>query len=465
MTKTLSDYSDREQARALALDGIFRSVQACVEMGEPLLETLRLAAQKHHGSLITTSRGETFALDLNWGDPKSSSKGSSVRRWWRRWTANKGPLACVRVYNPDNKKKVPNDLLVELNRLSTLPGVRNNSAAIAEIKRRWFAGEHLVPSAGGTGDWREWWKLHHNDKPLPPSAPAFPWSDNLLYKLLPKKESPTKKLGTEGAFAALNVVKHMLRNSGNLPPGKIYTADDAQLEVVCLNSDTGFGSKMTVYVMLEWGTRRVVAYTLRSGDSVIQRDVRNLILRGLRVGGLCAVGPTYVLMERGSLALGPRSIEDFEKFLHGRVIIKQTEMIRGRRWLGATTDSASGNPRGKAVVEVFNKKMHELMKMLPGQRGNNYGVQPANLGFVGHKSRPEKGSVLAHAEEIAALMIASRGALKFETDVLWDFQVDQALFEIFRAYNATRGHQMQGFHHVTQEWDEQIQNWKDTVTC
>ncbi len=458
----LADYPEKEQVRALALHRIFQQAENAIDKGARIQATLKSASEKNHGMELRLSDGTSFMLDFAWGD--SAGNGATVRRWWDRWKQNQSPVSCVRQYRPAKMKDIPDDVARELNRLATLKGVRNNSAGIAEMKRRWAAGERLVPDAGGTGDWREWWALHHASKPVPASAPAFPWSSNLLYKILPKKNSPVKKIGTEGVFSGRNALKHMVRNSACLAPGQLYTADDVELEIVCLYGDPGYTTKLKVYVMMEWGTRRVVAYTLRPGDGLLERDVRNLILRGLRVCGLCAVGPTHIILERGSLALSPRSIADFELYLDGRVIIHRTEMIRGRSWLGAAPDASSGNPRGKAIVESLAKKIHELTKMLPGQRGNKYGIQPANLGFVGQRSRPEKGSVSAEAEALAALMFASGGRLHLEFPLLWANEVHAALGEIFIAYNAQRGHQMQGFHHVTQQWSDQIQNWKD-VTC
>jgi hypothetical protein len=442
----LASCSEFQRRRAKRIDQICRAIVAAMEAGTGKLEALRDAARQHDGEIIEDEAGNHLGvLRFSAGKPGSKTVGGTARRILEKWLkSGRDPYAVCQKYSVGGGK-IPAELITELKRRRTLKGVRTNAAAIKSIKDDYRAGNDLP----GIGTWQDFWAKTHPDLPLPELPPEFPFSDAALNRCLPRRTSAFVKMGTIGVAAARQELKTMLRDSSQLPAARLYTADDARLDIVCLAADTRRLSLLKVYLMQEWGSRLIVAYALRAGNALTENDVRAMVVRGLKAGGLCATGTTHVVLESGMMALSQKSVEDIEYWTEGRVAIHRTEMIAGRTWAGAAPDKPVGNPRGKGVIEVFIKKLHALNMLVPGQTSNHYSTQPANLGLVGQWKRPTPGSVLGEAEMLAQYMAAD-GSIRLELPVKWSFEIAQILADSIKEYNSTRGHKMQGFGHVTQ---------------
>jgi len=425
-----------EQARASALLAILREIQAEITGGADKLATIKQHATRHNGEEVRALNGDSSRLKL-------STK--TLYRIYCRWVRNPQAWGLVRQWS-GGRVSVPPELVSEIRRRATKEGIPTASVAINSILKDWTAGVELP----GVGTWREWWQANHAAQPVPDRAPKFPWHPNTLYRYLPKKESALRAAGNLGISAALDYLVSVERDSSLLKPGEVYVLDDVRLDIVCHDVLTGKLTEVRAYIMMDWGTRRIVGYTMRAGNSLIEADVRALIARGLHTGGVRPHGETtHIFLERGTVALG----EDAENLLlmltDNRVKIHRTGMISGTRWQGAGTDKPVGNFRGKAVIEVFMRKLHIMLGDLPGQRGNRYENQPRSLDFDGQKANRRPGSLSQYSEALAMLQRDSHGRLRLELPFLWETELEEELAKAIKEYNAERDHTMQGFGTVT----------------
>jgi hypothetical protein len=132
-------------------------------------------------------------------------------------------------------------------------------------------------------------------------------------------------------------------------------------------------------------------------------------------------------------------------------------MDGGVRWIGAAADKASGHSAGKAAIESFNRNLHRRLIQLPGQRGNNFANQPANLGVgdakVKDASKSNRDTIRAAAEKLAHFKLTAMAAgadAKLKLPLLTSTRAQQAVAAAIRDHNSERGHAMQGFHTITE---------------
>lgn len=322
-----------------------------------------------------------------------------------------------------------------------------------KIKQIWKAGGTLP----GVGTWQEWWAVTHPQLALPSTPPDFPWSYRTIVRKMPPKA--ISRMGNLGNAAALKHLPTMDRDYSKLRKCELYTLDDVQLDFVCIDELTGRVVKMIAYLLMEVASRCIVAFVCKPEDAIKAEDVDELLARGLQAPGFgLGVGYTsHIWFERGTIACSEAAQKVLEAFSDGALKIHRTSMDGGVRWIGAAADKASGHSAGKAVIESFNRNLHRLLGHLPGQRGNNFGNAPANLGFGDSKakdaSRSSKTTLTAEAERLAQFKLTAMAAgidAKLKLPLLTSSQGVAAVAEAVKAHNSARGHTMQGFHQITE---------------
>jgi hypothetical protein len=433
-----------EQARAAKLLTIFGAIDAAVAAGEAKGAVIKRLAALHNRELVAAINGQSFELKLS---------AKTLERLYYAHQAQPGTWTLVRKYGTPSLS-IPDELVAEIRRRCTGGGADGRQASaptvssvVRNLLKEWDQGAPIK----GLGTWQEWWQTNHPAEPMPARAPKFPFHPSTLYRYAPRKKSALSAAGNIGLAAALDHLMSVERDSSRLRPGEVYVADDVRLDLICMCSMTRRRVEVRAYVMMDWATRRVVAYTMRAGNALNADDVRALIARGLSVGGIRPLGETtHIFLERGTCVLSAEDAAHLELLTNHRIKVHQTGMISAERWKGAGKDKPVGNFRGKAVLESFFRRLHIALGGLPGQRGNRYEAMPRNLDMDGHNSRSRtKDSLTAYAERLAELEHHYQGRLRLELPLLWDSQLEQHFAQAIKDLNATRGHGMQGFGTVT----------------
>ena len=419
----------------------------------------------HDGSQLvaglTAIASRIDGTPLDGGKRRLRASFKTLTRLWYRWVAGKRSCAALLPdYASDNHTHVLPDLLTnEIQRLaSNNSGGRDkhqNGMEASQIYKRfcriWKAGGALP----GLGTWQEWWQETHPDLAPPATAPDFPWSGKTISRRMPPKA--ISRMGNLGTAAALKHLPSMDRDYSKLRKCELYTLDDVRLDFVCLDELSGRVVEMVAYLLMEVAGRVIVSYVVKPVDAIRAEDVDELIARGLQTEGFgLGVGyQSHIWFERGTVACSEAAQRVLEAFSDGALKIHRTSMDGGVRWLGSAADKASGHSAGKAVIESFNRNLHRRLGHLPGQRGNNFSNQPANLGVgdaqVKDASRSGKETLRAQAEKLAQFKLTAMAAgadAKLKLPLLTSFQAAAAVADAVRAHNATRGHTMQGFHTI-----------------
>lgn len=410
---------------------------------------------------ITAISARIHGLPLDHGRRILKATEKTLTRLWYDWNAG-GRKSSVLLpnYASDNHTHVLPDLLTnEIQRLAsngTGGGDKHqNGMEAAQIYKRfcriWKAGGTLP----GLGTWMEWWMVTHPHLALPTTPPDFPWSERTISRRMPPKA--ISRMGNIGSAAALKHLPSMDRDYSKLRKCELYTLDDVRLDFVCLDEITGRVAEMVAYLLMEVSSRSIVSFVVKPVDAIRAEDVDELIARGLQTDGYgLGVGyTTHIWFERGTVACSEAAQRVLESFSDGALKIHRTSMDGGVRWIGAAADKASGHSAGKAVIESFNRNLHRRLKHLPGQRGNNFSNQPANLGVgdaqVKDASRSGKETLRAQAEKLAQFKLTAMAAgadAKLKLPFLTSSQGASAVAGAVRDHNATRGHSMQGFHTI-----------------
>jgi hypothetical protein len=443
---TPADVPAIEQARIAALLRIFDEVDTARKGGADKLATLKRLAALHHGDTIIALGGKQIALRLSY---------ATLRRHYDRFKKDQRTWSLIRK-NTTRGPECPRELIAELRRRctggGTLPGKSSAgrptaTSAINDLLNEWTRGLP-VP---GLGTWREWWQTQHPAAPLPAKAPRFPFHPKTLARHCPRRESAITAASNLGLAAALDYLVSVERDSSMLKPGEVYVCDDVRLDLLCIDSMTRRRSEVRAYVMMEWGTRRIVAYVMRAGNALNAGDVRAMIARGLSIAGIRPhPETTHIFLERGTCVLSAEDCAHIALLSGNRIKVHQTGMISAERWQGAGKDRPVGNFRGKAVLESFFRRLHIKLGGLPGQRGNRWEAQPRNLDFDGQNSRNRfKDSAMTYTERLADLDAHYDHRLRLDLNMLWDHELEQYFADAIKDLNATRGHGMQGFGTVT----------------
>ena len=425
-----------EQARAGKLVAIFDAIDAALENKEPKVAAIRRLAAVHHGTAIAALDGQTFTLKLSY---------QTLYRLYAAYKAHGQTASIMRRYHR-GRAAIPRDLVAEIRRRALAKGAPTTSVAVKQLLKEWENGASIP----GLGTWREWYATKYPDQSPPDRAPKFPYHPSTLYKYAPARQSALGAAGNLGVAAMRNHLMAVVRDSSLVKPGELYVLDDVRLDLVCHEDLTGRLTEVRAYVMMDWGTRRVVGWTMRAGNALNESDVRALIARGLHAGGIRPPGEvTHIILERGTVALNDAAVELIHALSEGRVKIHRTSMISGETWTGAGKDKPVGNFKGKAVLESFFRRLHIRLGHLNGQRGNRYEAQPASLDFAGQNTARRPGTKQQLDEALAQLDRLHGGRLKIKLAALYEREVADEFGQAIKDHNAARGHGMQGFGTVT----------------
>jgi hypothetical protein len=382
----------------------------------------------------------------------------TLTRLWYAW--EKSGRKCTSLlpsYAPNKPHIIPDLLANEIQRLaSNNNGGRDkhqNGMEAAQIYKRLISLWKSGGSLPGIGTWQDWWAIAHPALALPNHPPDFPWSYKTITRKMPPKA--ISRMGNLGTAAALKHLPSIDRDYSKLRKCELYTLDDVRLDFVCLDELSGRVVEMMAYLMMEVSSRSIPAFLVKPVDAIRAEDVDELIAATLQADGYgLGVGyTTHIWFERGTVACSEAAQKVLEAFSDGALKIHRTSMDGGVRWIGAPADKSSGHSAGKAVIESFNRNLHRRLGHQPGQRGNNFGNQPANLGvgdsLVKDASRSGRETLRAQAEKLAQFKLTALAAgadAKLKLPLLTTSQGAAAVAAAVRDHNATRGHTMQGFH-------------------
>jgi len=434
MATNLTTSSDWQRIRAIELHDVFARIErVCRHEGLSLAEAVRTASAELANKSIRCRNGSVKVI--------KASVTTLLTHYYNWKNSGRKPAALLHDYKP-GRARIPGKLIAELQRRSTIPGVPNISVAIKALRDDWKAGESIP----GLGTWQEWWLGKHPQLEMPPHAPDFPYSERTLYRAKPSKRE--RALGNKGIAAFKALSPFVSLNYSNLRKCELYTLDDVRLDIVCIDEFSGKAIEVVIYVMMEVASRSIVAYILKPAARIEQKDVDELLAYGLQAYGIGDGYTTHIKFERGSVACSKAAQQTLEAASEGAIRIHRTSVNAGIRWIGAPKDKASGHAAGKAVIESFNRKLHLMLMRLPGQRGNKFENQPANLGYEG----PDKitpGSLADDCQKLAHFQIVANSdrtapRLRLILSMLYLRQLDLAVREAIKVYNNEPGHDFQG---------------------
>jgi len=417
-----------QRNKALAQHDALLEVKRLRAGGMPLRQAAERVARDRDGQLIDAAAGRTLSL----------SEDTLVRLWYK-WDAAGHSIACLLPAYGKGNRKMPPDLIVELQRLCTMDGCDTNTTAIKQLKRDWARGQDIP----GLGDWRTWWVSEYPGMPLPQVAPDFPFSDRTLHRYSTKGAERT--LGNKGRAAAAMELPSQKMDYSKLRPGELYVFDDVRLDIACIDDITGRPTEMVAYIAYEAGCRYIPAFCIRPANAMKKSDVDELVVNTLQTCGLNPDGHTYLRFERGTLTMSPDAARILEQVTDALIRVIYTGMDAGRKYPGAPADAGKGHWMGKAVIESLMRKLHLGLMELPGQRGNHYKNQPDALGYVGHDKDARLGTALHEAQQLAAIQNLTGGRVKLNLGLLYASQAAMAFRAAIKFHNEDRGHDYQGF--------------------
>jgi hypothetical protein len=372
--------------------------------------------------------------------PLAVSTGT-LRREYGKWKkAGRCPEALLPDYKP-GQQKVPDELVAELHRLATMPGIKAFSVAVKALMLRWKDGGE-VP---GLGCWLDWWRENHSNEPMPASAPDFPFKRSTLYNYKPAKALVAA--GTKGARAARETLPFIEMDYSRLRRCELFTLDDVRLDLKAIDPATGKVVDLVAYCMMEVCSRMIGGFVLRPDGAIKQADVDALMLHVLSTFGIGDGYQTHILFERGSVACSEATQRSLEGLSGGGIKVHRTGIDSRIRWAGQSKDDACGNPYGKGCIESFNRTLHLLLNNLPGQRGSSYQNQPQNL-----------EATISHTEMLTA--IERKTGVKLEKQLLNIWEVSTCMRVAIDHYNHEQGHEFSGHGEVYQT-EVQPGVWKD----
>jgi hypothetical protein len=438
-----------QRHRVSIIDAEFRALAQRIDAERaPLVAGLIAIESRIHGQPLDGSK-RTIKATLK-----------TLTRLWYAWEkSGRKSNSLLPSYARNQTHILPDLLANEIQRLaSNNSGGRNKhqdgmeaGAIYKNFVRTWKAGGSLP----GLGTWQDWWTNVHPDLALPNTPPDFPWSYKTILRRMPPKA--ISRMGNIGTASALKHLPSLDRDYSKLRKCELYTLDDVRLDFVCICELTGRVVQMIAYILMEVASRTIVAYVVKPEDGIKAEDVDELIACALQTDGYgLGVGyTTHIWFERGTIACSEAAQKVLEAFSDGALKIHRTSMDGGIRWIGAAADKASGHSAGKAVIESFNRNLHRLLGDAPGQRGNTFANQPANLGVgdpsAKDASRSGRDTLKAQAEKLAQFKLTALAAgadARLKLPLLTSTQGASLVAQAVRLHNSTRGHGMQGFHTI-----------------
>jgi len=269
-----------------------------------------------------------------------------------------------------------------------------------------------------------------------------------------------RALGNRGRAAANKHMPHMERDYSRLRKCEYYTLDDARADLVAIDELTGRVVEVLLYLFMEVSSRQIVGFLCKPKQNIRAEDVDELLAHCLQTDGF-GIGVGYVShiwFERGTTACSEAAQAVLEAGSEGSIKVHRTGMDGGTRWIGAARDKSSGHANGKAVIESFVRNLHRRLIHLPGQRGNNYANQPANLGVgegdvIDPSKRKINGTLKAEAERLAQFKLTAMAAgatADLKLPLLTISALQREIAAALKTYNTDRRHGMQGYHTITE---------------
>lgn len=345
------------------------------------------------------------------------------------------------------KKQVPGELIRAFKALCVMPDM-NVAAAHRKLEMDWQVGRE-VPGIG---------KMEEARQP-------FPFKVTQLRKFAPSMGA--RKLGNRGnAEARRDALPYMTRTHEQLRACELFVMDDTRINVTVMNDINGFPAQLKCYIAMEVASRKIVGYVIREGN-MRASDVDALMSRILRTCGLARRDSGYkstFLFERGTVACSDQKQALLEAMFPGQIEIRRTSMDGGRNMPGDYAQAASGHWMGKGVIESFMRTLGYITRHIDGQRGSNYRVAPAMVGYPGKKGA-HAGSMVDEAQTLiksamAAAYFKSNGAetsphareaveaMGLEVPTMFVSEFRQAFALSIMAYNQETDHRREGFRQV-----------------
>jgi len=441
-----------QRQRAAILHDAFATLARSMQYERTrLVEGLQSISLRLHGT------------QLDCGRRSLKAKFATLRTLYYRWdTGGRQATAILADYSAcAANHRMPDLLAREIQRLASVAsGGRDKNGKGPEGKqiwkllaREWKKGNPIP----GIGTWQEWWEANHPLTPIPSIIPDFPWCVRSVVRRMGNEA--VRKIGNIGRAAANKHLPSMERDYSKLRKCEDYTLDDVRMDFVCIEETTGRVVGMVAYILMEISSRSIVAFMVKPEGPVIKEDVDELLACGLQADGYgVGVGyTTHIWFERGSIACSKDAQIILEAFSGGSIKVHRTSMDGGVRWIGAASDKASGHAAGKAVIESFNRNLHRRLNEVPGQRGNNYANQPANLGVgeagIQDPSRTTRETAKFQAEKLAQFKLTAMAMgvdAKIKLPFLTATEAQRAVAAAIRDHNTERGHSMCDFHRVTE---------------
>ncbi len=362
---------------------------------------------------------------------------STLVQMFNKWRDGGQTVNALLLQYKPGQEKIPRELIAELHRLSTVPGMANISVVVKKLQDLWKAG-YEIPGLGG---WQNWWANRYPNAELPLIAPDFPYSERTLYRHQPSKRE--RALGNKGFAEFKGKAPFVSLDYSILRKCELFVLDDVRLDIICIDESTGKAIEVICYVMMEVSSRSIAAFLMKPAAAIKQEDVDELIAHGLRTWGIGDGYSTHVKLERGTVAMTEAAQITLEAATERGIQIHRTSMNGGVRWVGAARDKKSGHAAGKAVIESFNRKLHLMLMNLPGQRGNNFRNQPANLGYEG-ANNITPGSLIDQAQKLAQFQLAAGSRVRLQLPMLYLKELHQMVRAAIKNHNHEPGHDYQG---------------------
>lgn len=440
MSDRLSQARGWHRARAVKLHEHFRAVDVAVGLGGELGEELARVAELLDGRDFPLPGGGAYCMRASYG---------TLRREWYYWLKGgrdgkeepahvrrmEALLPCYKS-GAGGAKAMPAELVQEIQRRMTMPdGGRDKhkkspiSAVYSDLCMD-FQRRKTLPGI---------------DYDLYPQGAEFPWTYSTVCRSKPPRT--LRMAGNVGRNAHKAISAYVSLDYSRLRKAELYTLDDVRLDIICIDEATGKRTEVVCYILMEVGSRMIVAYVLKPASAIKQEDVDELVAYGLQTPGF-GIGrgyTTHILFERGTTACSESAQMVLEGVTDGGIKVHRTTMNGGIRWVGAPKDKAKGNAAGKAVIEAFHRRLHYALLHLPGQRGNHWGNSPESLGMDGAE-RTHAGSLVDEAEKLARFQHAQAkgGRLQLKLPMLYTMQVNSAVQAAIQAHNTEPGHAYRG---------------------
>lgn len=430
--------------------------EICIEIERLIADellTLKKAVKRvlgaNAGRMLPTEQGDMKPLRISVG-------GLNVKlSTWRRQGRT------IMAFKPSDrqggKARIPRELVNEYHREATKPGVVSDHAAYDQLCRRWKAGEEIP----GLGTWQKWFSTRWPKLAIPTVVPEFPFTYSAMQRLAAGRA--LKKWGRRGMAAALKDMPWIERDPSQLRPGELIVFDDARLDLIAIDELTKRPTEHKVYLAMEWGSRLIPAYILRPGTSLISNDVDSLVCMALKAVGIPKDRPAHLYFEQGTLTMSDELARFLRNVSGGRFQVHFSKMNRSRPYTTAPMEEASGHWMAKAVIESFFRRLHSRLTFVPGQRGSNYMIQPATLGWTGQDQRPKPGTLVAEAQKLLEIEMSMQHRIRLNLGIMWTSEVHTVLDQAIADHNNARGHDYAGHGMVTVR--RSPQGVLEDVTC